>query len=337
MSSQITPNTINQNYPVAGVDNNSQGFRDNFTAIKNNFIVVKREIDDIMNKVVVKDPLTYGPTTDNNLQGTTLSNVSIVQIGEVTNDFGSANGAITLNYADGSYHQLTLNGSATLSFSNFPSNAARGEMRLSVTVANIAHTLGLNDTATSFKNTVSLPGYSFTNNVITFNSAGTYDLVFSSVDQGSNVYVESHSERLNGKFLPANSTITSNSLVSTGLSFYTASNVPYAFDAVIPFAHSESTTNSHTFSVQFGTTGNGTGYYTVEQQAGPDSAFTANTSTTSNSTVSTVTTSNTSPKMARISGVFSDTTNSSVTITAATSGGTLTVIAGAHIKVTPLI
>ena len=31
MTSQINPNNIDGNYPVAGVDNNSQGFRDNFT------------------------------------------------------------------------------------------------------------------------------------------------------------------------------------------------------------------------------------------------------------------------------------------------------------------
>jgi len=32
--SNINPNNINAAYPVAGVDNDSQGFRDNFTNIK---------------------------------------------------------------------------------------------------------------------------------------------------------------------------------------------------------------------------------------------------------------------------------------------------------------
>jgi hypothetical protein len=337
MSSQITPNNINQNYPVAGVDNNSQGFRDNFTAIKNNFIVVKREIDDIMNKVVVKEPLTYGPSTDNNLQGSSLSNVTLLQINEVTNNLGTANGSITLNYAEGSYHKLTLNGSAVLSFDNFPADDARGEMRLSVSVANVAHTLSFDSSGTTYLNTNSIPGYDFSNNTVTFNSIGTYDMIFSSVDQGANVYVESASERLDGKFLSANTTITSNSLVSTGLVFNTAANVSYAFDAVIPFAHSLASTETHTFSVQYGTDGVGTGYYTVEQQADPDGAFTANTTTTSNSVASTVTTSSTDVKMARISGVYRHTANSTVTITAATSDGTLTVFSGAHVKVTPLI
>ena len=34
--SSINTNGINTNYPVPGVNNNSQGFRDNFAAIKTN-------------------------------------------------------------------------------------------------------------------------------------------------------------------------------------------------------------------------------------------------------------------------------------------------------------
>ena len=37
MSSNINPNNIDTAYPVAGQDNDSQGFRDNFTNIKTNF------------------------------------------------------------------------------------------------------------------------------------------------------------------------------------------------------------------------------------------------------------------------------------------------------------
>ena len=34
MASSINPNNIDTTYPVAGQDNDSQGFRDNFTNIK---------------------------------------------------------------------------------------------------------------------------------------------------------------------------------------------------------------------------------------------------------------------------------------------------------------
>ena len=40
--STIDDTSIDQTFPVAGQDNNSQGFRDNFSTIKNNFTITKR-------------------------------------------------------------------------------------------------------------------------------------------------------------------------------------------------------------------------------------------------------------------------------------------------------
>lgn len=51
MSSNINPNNINGNFPVAGQDNDSQGFRDNFTNILNNFSFAATEINDLQNSV----------------------------------------------------------------------------------------------------------------------------------------------------------------------------------------------------------------------------------------------------------------------------------------------
>jgi hypothetical protein len=51
MSSNINPNNINGNFPVAGQDNDSQGFRDNFTNILNNFSFASTEITDLQNSV----------------------------------------------------------------------------------------------------------------------------------------------------------------------------------------------------------------------------------------------------------------------------------------------
>jgi hypothetical protein len=51
MSSNINPNNINGNFPVAGQDNDSQGFRDNFTNILNNFSFAATEITDLQNSV----------------------------------------------------------------------------------------------------------------------------------------------------------------------------------------------------------------------------------------------------------------------------------------------
>ena len=47
MASKIIPGNIDGNYPRAGQDNSSQGMRDNFGAIKNNFTEAKSEIEDL--------------------------------------------------------------------------------------------------------------------------------------------------------------------------------------------------------------------------------------------------------------------------------------------------
>ena len=45
MASNIDTTSIDATFPVAGQDNNSQGFRDNFNVSKNNFTAAKSEIE----------------------------------------------------------------------------------------------------------------------------------------------------------------------------------------------------------------------------------------------------------------------------------------------------
>ena len=71
MTSAIVSSTINQNFPVAGQDNNSQGFRDNFTNTVNNFTFAAAELTDLQNNAVLKAALgsvgqTGTPTNDLN-------------------------------------------------------------------------------------------------------------------------------------------------------------------------------------------------------------------------------------------------------------------------------
>ncbi len=45
--STINTNSLNVNYPVPGVNNNTQGFRDNFSSIKTNLDTAGTEISDL--------------------------------------------------------------------------------------------------------------------------------------------------------------------------------------------------------------------------------------------------------------------------------------------------
>lgn len=52
MASNIVSTTIDAAYPVAGVDNDTQGFRDNFSIIKDNFAAAKSEIEELQDNTV---------------------------------------------------------------------------------------------------------------------------------------------------------------------------------------------------------------------------------------------------------------------------------------------
>ena len=50
MASNINSTGVDATFPIAGQDNDSQGFRNNFNTIKNNFTAAKSEIGSTPNK-----------------------------------------------------------------------------------------------------------------------------------------------------------------------------------------------------------------------------------------------------------------------------------------------
>jgi hypothetical protein len=182
MTSLINPNNIDGAYPVAGQDNNSQGFRDNFTNTKTNFQYASEEITDLQNKAVLKSALT-GSVLNNNMNGSILSNVQLQDESQTRVALGTLSGSITLNYAAGSYQTVTTSGSISLNFINFPPAGALGTMSLQITVASAAHQVTL-PVAVSI-NTNGITGLNISTNVMTFAAAGTYTLQISSSDGGS--------------------------------------------------------------------------------------------------------------------------------------------------------
>ena len=191
MTSSINPNNIDGAYPVAGQDNNSQGFRDNFTNTKTNFQYAADEITDLQNKVVLKQALT-GTTLDNNMLGSILSNAQLQDMSETRVALGSLSGSVTINYAAGSYQTVTTNGSISLAFTNFPAAGALGTVAVQITVSSTAHTVTF--PAAVSVNAVGIQGYA--SNVITFAATGTYTFVFSTSDGGTTITVNQTNERL---------------------------------------------------------------------------------------------------------------------------------------------
>jgi hypothetical protein len=192
MTSAINPNNIDGAYPVAGQDNNSQGFRDNFTNIKTNFQSAAEEITDLQSKVVLKAALT-GSALDNNLNNNTIYAVNLNDVSTTRTAVTATSGAISINYATGQYQTINTTGSITLAFTNFPAAGFYGCVRLAITVNNTGYTVSL--PAAVSQGLTGLQGYSA--GTITFGATGTYVFDFASSDGGSTITITDVSRPLN--------------------------------------------------------------------------------------------------------------------------------------------
>jgi hypothetical protein len=208
MTSAINPNNINGAYPVAGQDNNSQGFRDNFTNTSTNFQYAANEITDLQNKAVLKQALT-GTSLDNNMQGSPLSGAVLSNMSENVVALGTVSGTTIINYALASYQTLSTNGAVTLGFTNFPAAGAAATVAVQVTVRNIIHTLVLPATVTV--NAQGIQGLDPATGIISFAAVGTYTFVFTTSNGGSTITVTEANKELQ----PFNN--SSQNLVDTGV------------------------------------------------------------------------------------------------------------------------
>ena len=106
MTSTVTnySNNINVTFPITGVVNSSQGFRDNFSTISNAFTVASSEISDLQLYV---DSLLNTPYLGNNLTGFNVNGyvTATTFVGTLTGDVNATN--VTVN--NGIIQNITSN------------------------------------------------------------------------------------------------------------------------------------------------------------------------------------------------------------------------------------
>jgi hypothetical protein len=132
MTSQINSSAISTTYPVAGQDNDSQGFRDNFTAIQNALAQAKTELTTLQTNVVRVANLgnddTFAGSSD--LLSTTLHNAIYYQFNGKFYNNSTVSASTNINLNNGPVQQVTLGGNATLTFTNWPANNQYAVIRL---------------------------------------------------------------------------------------------------------------------------------------------------------------------------------------------------------------
>ena len=220
MASNINPNNIDGSYPVAGQDNNSQGFRDNFTNIKVNFQYAKTEINDLENKAILKAALT-GTTLNNDMSNNTISAVNLNDVSTTRIAATATSGTVTLNYAEGQYQTIEPTASIVLAFTDgsWPASGYFGILRVAIIVTNTAYTLTLPAAVTL--GTTGIQGYS--GGVITFAATGTFVFDFSTSDNGSTITINDVTRPLSlytngfGYTTGAGSTVTQITSRTTGV------------------------------------------------------------------------------------------------------------------------
>jgi hypothetical protein len=184
MTSQINPNNIDGNYPVAGVPNNTQGFRDNFTNTSTNFQYAADEITALQTNAVFKSALT-GATLDNNMNDNLIYAVKLQDVSYTYVPITTTSGSVNVDYSAGQYQYVSTTGSISLNFSNFPTSGSAGIVQLAINITNTAYTVTLPAAVTL--GIVGIQGIS--SNVITFAATGTYQFQFTTTDGGTTVTV----------------------------------------------------------------------------------------------------------------------------------------------------
>ena len=113
MTSNINYLGINENFPVAGEDNDTQVFRDNFDTIKTSLNTAKTEITDLQINTARTD-------VDNDFNRKLISSAVMLNNYDKKFDGGVIAAPLTVDYENGNYQIFRFGVNTTVEFLNFP-------------------------------------------------------------------------------------------------------------------------------------------------------------------------------------------------------------------------
>jgi len=123
MASNISTTGVDATFPIAGQDNDSQGFRNNFNTVKNNFTAAKSEIEALQTD-------TAKLNAANNFLGNDVSGANLIANTEKVYPGGTLTGPQNISFTDGNYQTFTIGNSITLTFADWPASGKVGKIRL---------------------------------------------------------------------------------------------------------------------------------------------------------------------------------------------------------------
>ena len=112
MASNIISETIDGAYPVAGVDNDTQGFRDNFTIIKTALATAQSEITSLQSN-------TAKLNETNDFNGTDITDANFSLNTEKYHNIGTVVSGQNISFLNGHYQSMKVNLSESVNTINF--------------------------------------------------------------------------------------------------------------------------------------------------------------------------------------------------------------------------
>lgn len=188
MASSISTVGINSDFPIAGTNNSSQGFRDNFAAIKLALESAKAEITELGEitklAVLTKPVETQGNYFNNDLEYNLIIRPQLRGAADVYAENYIVGGQAIIDFFRGGVQKIFLSSYCTLSFENFPRGSMSGTVRLWIEVT----TPGL---VINFMNTLIHSQHTnlVVDNKITFEHATHYLLDVVSLSYGNRFFV----------------------------------------------------------------------------------------------------------------------------------------------------
>lgn len=195
--SSINTNGINVNYPVPGVNNNSQGFRDNFASIKTNLNTAGSEITDLQNKVVVKQALANS-ALNNDMANTLISNALTRSFRASSYNLGGALSSVVkvdASLGDIQYGTVAANSNVILQFGNWAPSGTQQviELALSFNDSNSYVSFPTELTTSNNSGSTTLENFSNVANIVTISAPyGVTEMDFriSTLDCGNTLTIE---------------------------------------------------------------------------------------------------------------------------------------------------
>ncbi len=180
---------LNEDYPVAGQDNDSQGFRDNFSKAKANFTAAKAEIETLQSE-------TAKLNVANNFLGNNIQGANFINNSEAYYPGGTISTSQNVNYSNGGHQEFTLGADITLTLTEWPVTTKTGKLRVYVKADSTQRTITFasNAGAGTIKRNSNWPT---SNNTATIeykaqisDEEKVFVFEFTSYDAGANVYAD---------------------------------------------------------------------------------------------------------------------------------------------------